>query len=192
MDTASAGTPGSSTGKNPSVKDKNCPFCQQAFTSSSLGRHLDLYIKGKNPKPPDGVHNVDDIRRLRGTITRRQARTSHGGRENSTPTSSKATPICDQRSPSVHQISANNIHPDGGPLTFFNRPTWEATGVMNDLPSVPRIDAATRVTRRLSSAGRGSIRGGIARTQDIMDLVDQGRAAELALKEILESVKAAK
>ena len=28
-------------------KDRNCPFCNQAFTSSSLGRHLDLYIKPK-------------------------------------------------------------------------------------------------------------------------------------------------
>ena len=28
-------------------KDRSCPFCNQAFTSSSLGRHLDLYIKPK-------------------------------------------------------------------------------------------------------------------------------------------------
>lgn len=57
-------------------KDKNCPYCGQAFTSSSLGRHLDLYIKSKNPKAPDGIHNVDEIRRIRGSITRRQPRGS--------------------------------------------------------------------------------------------------------------------
>ena len=57
-------------------KDRPCPFCKQPFTSSSLGRHLDLYIKEKNPKPPDGVHNVDEIRAMRGKITRRQPKGS--------------------------------------------------------------------------------------------------------------------
>ena len=56
------------------VKDRNCPFCQQAFTSSSLGRHLDIYIKPKNPKPSDGIHIVEEIRKIRGSVTRRQAR----------------------------------------------------------------------------------------------------------------------
>ena len=46
------------------AKDKNCPFCGQAFTSSSLGRHLDLYIRAKNPKAPDGIHIVEEIRKL--------------------------------------------------------------------------------------------------------------------------------
>jgi hypothetical protein len=58
------------------AKDKNCPFCGQAFTSSSLGRHLDLYIRPKNPKTADGIHLVDEIRKLRGGITRRQAKGS--------------------------------------------------------------------------------------------------------------------
>lgn len=53
-----------------SAKDRACPFCGQAFTSSSLGRHLDLYIKPKNPKPADGVHDVDEIRKLRGSTLR--------------------------------------------------------------------------------------------------------------------------
>src|ERR1700743_73218 len=67
-------------------KDRNCPFCGQAFTSSSLGRHLDLYIKEKNPKPPDGIHDVDAIRKLRGNITARHPRCSLGARrDNSTP-----------------------------------------------------------------------------------------------------------
>lgn len=70
-------------------KDKHCPYCGQSFTSSSLGRHLDLYIKSKNPKAPDGLHNVDEIRKLRGSITRRQPR---GGvrRDSSAPRDSQA------------------------------------------------------------------------------------------------------
>lgn len=54
------------------AKDKECPYCRQAFTSSSLGRHLDLYIKPRNPKKPDGIHDVEEIRRTRGGVTRRQ------------------------------------------------------------------------------------------------------------------------
>lgn len=61
-------------GTTKAPKDKNCPYCGQAFTSSSLGRHLDLYIKEKNPKAPDGIHDVDEIRKIRGGITRRQPR----------------------------------------------------------------------------------------------------------------------
>ncbi|KZM21384.1 uncharacterized protein EKO05_0010662 [Ascochyta rabiei] len=78
MGEADSGTPRSTTDppllKAP--KDKNCPFCGQAFTSSSLGRHLDLYIRPKNPKAADGIHLVDEIRKLRGGITRRQAKGS--------------------------------------------------------------------------------------------------------------------
>jgi hypothetical protein len=65
-------------------KDKACPFCRQQFTSSSQGRHLDLYIKEKNPMQPDGVHDVDEIRKLRGRITRKQPRNSTSKREGST------------------------------------------------------------------------------------------------------------
>lgn len=59
-------------------KDRVCPFCKQIFTSSSLGRHLDFFIRDKRPKLPDGVHDVDQIRKLRSAITRRHARTSAG------------------------------------------------------------------------------------------------------------------
>lgn len=48
-------------------KDRNCPFCNQAFTSSSLGRHLDLYIKPKvsvpvSIPPPNCPANLDSRR----------------------------------------------------------------------------------------------------------------------------------
>jgi len=92
------GTPGSNAdtsvngGKAGAPKDKQCPFCNQPFTSSSLGRHLDLYIKEKNPKPADGIHHVDEIRKLRGGITRRQPRNSSSKREDSTPVGTPGPP----------------------------------------------------------------------------------------------------
>ncbi|KAH7176042.1 hypothetical protein EDB81DRAFT_874859 [Dactylonectria macrodidyma] len=73
----------STTPKGGVPKDKTCPYCGQAFTSSSLSRHLDLYIKEKNPKAPDGIHDADAIRKLREGITRR--RPIGGRRESSTP-----------------------------------------------------------------------------------------------------------
>lgn len=79
MGETESSTPRSTTTETPQLKaakDKNCPFCGQAFTSSSLGRHLDLYIRPKNPKTADGIHLVDEIRKLRGGITRRQAKGS--------------------------------------------------------------------------------------------------------------------
>ncbi|CAJ2512963.1 Uu.00g010820.m01.CDS01 [Anthostomella pinea] len=44
---------------------------QTTFTQSGkVGRHLDRYIKEKNPKPPDGVHDVEAIRKMRATRRR--------------------------------------------------------------------------------------------------------------------------
>src|SRR5881394_1778426 len=57
--------------KHPATKDKNCQYCHQRFTSSSLGRHLDQYLFKKKP---DGIHDVEEIRRLRSAITRRTTR----------------------------------------------------------------------------------------------------------------------
>lgn len=146
-------------------KDKACPFCNQAFTSSSLGRHLDLYIKEKNPKPADGIHHVDEIRKLRGNITRRQPRNSLK-RQNSTPT----TPATGRRD---SRLSENDIPRHGSygspgasapgrgdhgaaprpfplpdaiarPFSPYNAPagpgtsSWENTGAINNIPSASR------------------------------------------------------
>ncbi len=195
MADAHAATPASSTaGKTPAVKDKECQYCHQAFTSSSLGRHLDLYIKDKNAKPPDDLHNVEDIRRLRGNVTRRQARTSSGKRDGSTPSSSKPTPLRDQRSPSIQGGNSGHLsqsqQPDGGPIrTYLNKPNWQSTGVINDLPSV--IDQA--IYPRLSSPSRRtSVKEEIIHKQNMLEERDRARAAELALREVLDNVKAAK
>ena len=195
MTDAQAATPGSSTNsKIPAVKDKRCQYCHQAFTSSSLGRHLDLYIKEKNAKPPDDLHNVEEIRRLRGNVTRRQARTSSGRRESSTPSNPKSTPFRDQSSPSIQGVILNN-HPqpqqsDGGAIrTYLNKVNWQATGVINDLPSI--LDHATN-HRTHSPPRRMPVKEEIAHKQTLIEERDRAHAAELALKEVLENVKAAK
>ena len=189
MADGSAATPGSSTSKAPATKDKECPYCHQAFTSSSLGRHLDLYIKDKNAKPPDDLHNIEEIRRMRGNVTRRQARSSTGKRGSSTP-SSKPTPFRDQRSPSTQSGYANVQHSDRAPVrTVLNRPNWQSTGVINDIPPVPREDESP--FGRRPSRGR-SVKEEIAQRQTALEERERARAAELALQEVLGSVKAAK
>ena len=184
-------TPGSNPDTTKTPKDKNCPFCHAPFTSSSLGRHLDLYIKEKNAKPPDNIHDVDEIRRLRGNVTRRQARTSSAKRDGSTPSSAKATPMPDQSSPPSAVHYSNVGHQEGAPVRVnLNRPSWQATGVINDLPPVIRESPSYPKPRNI--VRRTSTKEEIARKQDALDEKERGRAAELALKEVLESVKAAK
>ncbi|KAL1629947.1 hypothetical protein SLS54_000806 [Diplodia seriata] len=214
--------------KGPAPKDKNCPFCHQPFTSSSLGRHLDLYIKPKNPKAPDGIHNVDEIRRMRGGITRRQARNSLARKGDSsgasTPVSLQQQPPPPQptapqqvpppvqqqqhqhqqasqqgqpQNPSVSAVSADtaspvvtqsptlNINPPPQKLRFqFNQPSWTSTGVINNLPPRASVSSETGKATRHELHKRG-----LENRQMISDEIDHGRAAELALKEVLASVR---
>ncbi|KAF7190070.1 hypothetical protein HII31_08401 [Pseudocercospora fuligena] len=218
----SASTPNSSSAQqsaNKAAKDRNCPFCGQAFTSSSLGRHLDLYIKPKNPKPPDGIHDVEEIKKLRGGITRRQPRTgaksgnvsgnggpsrqeSHGhGTPNSAPGRPSGTIIHDD-SPVNSPVNAkdnNDAH------TFFNRAHWQATGVINNLP--PRAPSRGSgespqphpgQAQRVQQMRRDDTGTRIERPQyegesmwKLQEAAELGRAAEMALREILGSVEAA-
>lgn len=152
---------------------------------------MDLYIKDKNPKPPDDVHDIDEIRKLRGNVTRRQARTSSSKRDGSTPSSSKPTPIRDQRSPSAPVFYPNINHADSGPLrTTLNRPSWQATGVINNLPPVNR-EALSTYNKKRNPARRASVKEDLTRKQDALEERDRGQAAELALREVLGSVRAA-
>lgn len=220
--TEQMGTPGSTAdvsvngSKGSAPKDKACPFCHQQFTSSSLGRHLDLYIKEKNPKPADGVHDVVEIRKIRGGITRRQPRNSASRREDSTPA---ATPGAqERRSPRPESDGQGNRSPslrrdDNGVVdtvnfkgktnTFINKGTWETTGVMNNIP-VPRgsdsrsWDGEDReVPRRAEPRSRSVSRQMLAKTtfeqkQKMIDALDNAKAAELALRELMGSIRAAK
>ncbi len=185
---ADSGGPAKTPNSGLVAKDRTCPFCHQQFTSSSLGRHLDLYIKERNPKPADDVHNVNEIRKLRGSVTRRQARTSSTKREGSVVSSSKPTPMRDRRSPSAPSLYPNIIQPRVGLVrTTFNKPNWHQTGVINDLPPLAREEAPSPNKRR-----RTSVKDDLASRDDVLDERDRRRAAELALKEVLDSVRAAK
>lgn len=127
---------------------------------------------------------------MRGNVTRRQARASAAKRDGSTPSSSKPTPFRDQRSPSTQGGFANVQHSDGARVrTVLNRPNWQSTGVINDLPPVSREDESPfgkRTSRKIS------VKEAIIQKQNVLEERDRARAAELALQEVLGSVKAAK
>ncbi|KAI1472225.1 uncharacterized protein F4812DRAFT_3620 [Daldinia caldariorum] len=200
---AAVESPGGS--KASAAKDRNCPYCGQAFTSSSLGRHLDLYIKEKNPKAPDGIHDVEAIRKMRGSITRRQPRGSLARRDTSTP----GTPTASSRkSPAPDSIAKSNAIPKEGQFVVDNQmprypfqPTWEATGVINDIParngelkSSPD-DGSGQDSRRLPmqrAPSRTVQKSQLEARQKLSDAMDTARAAELALRELLSSWRAAK
>lgn len=182
-------------------KDKHCPYCSQPFTSSSLGRHLDLYIKKKNPKAPDGIHNVDEIRKLRGSITRRQPR-SGNRRDNSAPSSSRAgskrSPVASDaesvsaKSPGTTIKTISSIDPVRDWLLV---PQASTIGVVNESP-----DAADENTNpeslRSPSSRRGTNRQLLKSSLDVkqkfQDALDTAKASELALREIISSWRAAK
>ena len=200
------------TPKGSISKDRNCPYCNQAFTSSSLGRHLDLYIKPRNAKPPDGIHNVDEIRRIRGNITRRQARTSSLKREreargqdslsqsaSSVQGSAEGGSELGPQNATVKQIleqSEVNRQTKSPTLMdqmldkrriFINKAhNWIATGVINDLP--PRQDPLEKLRLANGSGGSYGSQADGERSRAFEDELDDGRAASLALKEVLGSV----
>ncbi|EJT68697.1 hypothetical protein GGTG_13736 [Gaeumannomyces tritici R3-111a-1] len=180
-------------------KDKNCPYCGQAFTSSSLGRHLDLYIKERNPKPPDGLHDVDEIRKMRGSITRRHPRASLGRRETLTPvgtptTASRRSPLSDAegstpRSPAVPKSATVGGHGFGG--------RWDGGvgSAAGDTPGGRSVDQAPDSARRpvpTRAVSRHMVKSQFDMKQKIQDALDTSRAAELALRELVSSWKAAK
>lgn len=213
----SASTPNSTSGAQNNTKapkDRSCPFCGQAFTSSSLGRHLDLYIKPKNPKPADGVHDVEEIKKIRGGITRRQPRTSlkneAGGRNGSGTRDNSNTPghtggrhthtdssvVAD--SPVVSPVNADKI--DSG-QTLLNHANWQATGVINNLPprAPSRNDAQpSGQAQRIHEMRRDTAGNKVQRPEygdegmwKLQEAAELGRAAEMALREVLGSLEAA-
>lgn len=191
----------SGTPKAPAPKDKSCPYCHQAFTSSSLGRHLDLYIKGENPKAPDGVHNVDEIRKLRGSVTRRQPRGPSRRRSKlasvDTPTGgSKRSPVSEDAESSMKSPLSQRDTPQFGRRHLWNMP-WEATGVINDIGEAGKRtegDEETEGTRPgpQRAANRQALKQQLDVRQRIQDARDTARAAELALRELIGSWRAAK
>jgi hypothetical protein len=172
------------------AKDKNCPFCGQAFTSSSLGRHLDLYIRAKNPKAPDGVHVVEEIRKLRGGITRRQAKGSV-----STPRrddSGTSTPANKKRIASDDSsMQLQSPEDDDEPLEVgktrqqFKDVSW---GTGNRGPS--RLGTKTPDARR--DASRQMRKADLDQRYKTSEESEIANATEMALRELLKSVQEAK
>ncbi|KAF4125551.1 hypothetical protein GMORB2_0795 [Geosmithia morbida] len=190
----------SRTTKYSAPKDKNCPFCGQPFTSSSLGRHLDVYIKEKNPKPSDGVHDVDAIRKMRGNITRRQPRGSTGPRRGvSTPISTPKSSTASKDGASRDRASAVPPLPRDGQYAVdsslsqysssYGTPRWDLNASANDLADAATPDIGRRprnVSRQIINKAQFDAKHRLA------DAVDTARAAELALRELLGSWHAAK
>lgn len=200
------------------AKDRNCPFCGQAFTSSSLGRHLDLYIKPKNPKPADGVHDVEEIRKLRGGITRRQPRNSLKGttarKEESVDALKNPSKTAEQSQETSEGTRTNHGTPAASPVRaressdhrggYLNAPSWHSTGVINNIPprapsrngndrtATGQAQRAQDMRRDVSSGQR--IQRPEPETDNTLKLQEQaevGRAAEMALREVLGSLQAA-
>ncbi|KAL8650319.1 MAG: hypothetical protein Q9226_005192, partial [Calogaya cf. arnoldii] len=186
----SIASPGSTanSAKKPAAKNTKCHYCGTPFTTSSLGRHLDLYIRPKNPKPPDGIHDVDEIRRQRGNVTRRQAKSSNK-RDDSTPSNSKGTPVRDQPSPSIALQRNDKPQAKGAQVsTQWNRANWQGTGVINGLPPISRPATSRPVTR---TEGPRPTKMDITMKQVAIQERDRALAVELALKEVLGNIKAA-
>ncbi|KAK5113231.1 hypothetical protein LTR62_003567 [Meristemomyces frigidus] len=199
-----------------SSKDRRCPFCSQAFTSSSLGRHLDLYIKPRNPKPADGVHHVDEIKKMRSGITRRQAKTSlktganvdaSGWRHQSvesTPASAsgtRQTAATEARMVDESPVrSPVNMKENEALRTSINTANWQATGVINNLPprASSRDHAPTGQAQRIHEMRHDAAGNKTPRPESdnenwqLHEDAEVGRAAELALREVLSSIEAAK
>ncbi|PLB55429.1 hypothetical protein P170DRAFT_461309 [Aspergillus steynii IBT 23096] len=174
----------SAAAKNAASKDRKCQYCDQAFTSSSLGRHLDQFLFKKKP---DGIHDVEEIRRIRSSITRRQARTSSGKRDTPERTTGKG-PL-----DSYNGGESSGKQRDSGIRMMFNTPTWHATGVINDIPNPSHPQEPSSSSRLGSAQPRASSlnlpeygsRGTSGSNPDTV------RALELALQEVLDNIKAA-
>lgn len=196
MGEADIGTP-RSTGDTPLLKapkDKNCPFCGQAFTSSSLGRHLDLYIRPKNPKAADGIHLVDEIRKLRGGITRRQAKGSISKKEDGH--SGDCTPVNNKQSVASEGSSTLVQSPEddeeglgidmGKTRGQFKDVSWG-----NSNRQLSRA-LGTKAPEMRRDASRQMRKQELDQRQRNGDETETAKAAEMALRELLKSVREAK
>ncbi|KAL6710111.1 hypothetical protein ACN47E_009902 [Coniothyrium glycines] len=174
------------------AKDKNCPFCGQAFTSSSLGRHLDLYIRPKNPKAPDGIHLADEIRKLRGGITRRQAKGSvsiprRDDSGTSTPAGKKRS-VVSEDSMLVESPDEDDEDEDA-PHVSKTRQQFKDVSWGNGSHQPSRLGAKTPDTRR--DVSRQLQKAELDQRHKSSEEAETASAAEMALRELLRSVREA-
>jgi hypothetical protein len=175
-------------------KDKNCPFCGQAFTSSSLGRHLDLYIRPKNPKAADGIHLVDEIRKLRGGITRRQAKGSiskkrEGSHGDCTPVHAKHS-VASEGSSTMVQSPEDDDDGLGIDLGKTRGQFHEVSWGSSNRQLSQRLGTKAPETRR--DASRQLRKQELDQRHRGSDEMETAKAAELALRELLRSMREAK
>lgn len=192
-----------SSSKTPALKDKECPYCHQHFTSSSLGRHLDQYLQKKKP---DGIHDVDEIRKRRGGITRRTARNSKKD-QHDTDSSARPSPAAQlqaQHIPPIHEALPSfgdlNYAPPGGSKSRFNHLNWHTTGVITD-PNMLNSHrslaapntASNTIYRPASPTANNKKRSFTTYANDLTPntLSDTTRALELSLREVLDALRAA-
>jgi hypothetical protein len=157
----------------PAIKDRECPYCHEFFTSSSLGRHLDQFIREDKPKPPDGKHNVEEIQRLRGGVTRRNARNSSSRRDLRQRDSASHEPTPPAKKQRLNGPDSNFV--------ALNRPNWLTTGVI--------ADVNTEALAALPSVMTSQYNFEDQQRQFITER-NEGRAAKLALTELVDSIKA--
>lgn len=186
-----SGTPGP---KYPASKDKACQFCGVSFTSSSLGRHLDQFIKDKKPKPPDGVHDVEEIRRMRGNITRRQPRNSLRRRETLTPAGTPKGTSSLKDSTSSQDLSkvASPFSPNNSNPKAQAPPPWELTGVINEAVRNGDTNGNARNPQQRAPSRQLAQKVQLDVRNKLTEASDSAKAAELALREVLGSLRAAK
>ncbi len=182
--------------KGAAAKDKECPYCHQHFTSSSLGRHLDQFL---SKKKPDGIHDVDEIRRLRGGITRRTARSNRKDRNNELEdgNSSQTSPAPGfgpgpQPGTLISSAIELNRPPPGGVHVRLNRLNWQATGVITDPTTLDSpVIAAPPTPAVVSSPGLKRSFSTFAQDLNSTNSAENTRALELSLREVLDSLRAA-
>ncbi|KAK5091803.1 hypothetical protein LTR70_006333 [Exophiala xenobiotica] len=186
------GANGSNT-KPTAVKDKECPYCHQKFTSSSLGRHLDQFI---NKKKPDGVHDVEGIKKMRAGITRRTVRGGRRDVERSEERSGHASPNhSSNQVPTPAFLESLNKSEPGTNDVRFNRMGWQSTGVITD--PVNHVASARAVSPMLSggvnNATAGSKRTFSTYAADLpgASANETNKALELSLREVLDAVSVA-
>lgn len=214
----------SSTRRVSAPKDRQCRFCGQWFTASSLGRHYDQWVKPVNPKPPDGIHDVTLIAQMRGTITRRtRNRDKKGvgtalglreeGGEKNAEGGSGGTTSSDGLEAGQKKTGGDGVEKLEGVTRVqkkveelmgirFNHIPWYISGVMKDLPP-QHTPPASGLAQDSSSAQTGSSPGEASkqdglvvaleeRQKKVAEDLENGRAAELALTDILGSVQEAR
>ena len=186
-------TNGAAPEKNLAAKDKECPYCHQRFTSSSLGRHLDQYIFKKRP---DGLHNVEEIRRQRGGITRRTARQGSAAKRDKEGSQPTRTSSLEARGTPPANVDLLNGKVVGGIRLELNTMNWHSTGVINNLDT-QKLTSHTPLARTPTGTKRNWGAYETGQWESLDSKADTGgdkdtvRALELALREVLDSLQAA-